>query len=112
MIGDVGRDLLHCDHVHGGEQLRDDHHDPQLPPPHGGHTRDAGLGRRGLPAGAYTTTQCSVHKYSFGYHDINNHIESNRYQLEYNNYQFYTDDRDVSYEYEIPGYFTIYECLL
>ena len=52
------RHLLHCDHVHGGEQLRDHHHDPQLPPPHGRHPRDARLGRRGLPAGAYTV-QCS-----------------------------------------------------
>ena len=58
MIVDVSRHLLHRDHVHGGEQLRDDHHDPQLPPPHGGHTRDAGLGRSGLPTGAYTV-QCS-----------------------------------------------------
>ena len=65
MIGDVGRDLLHRDHVHGGEQLRDDHHDPQLPPPHGGHTRDAGLGRRGLPTGTYIHLHSAVFRNVF-----------------------------------------------
>ena len=39
------RDILHRHHVHGGLELRDDHHDPELSPQDGGHPRDAWLGR-------------------------------------------------------------------
>ena len=38
------RDILHRHHVHGGLELRDDHHDPELSPQDGGHPRDAWLG--------------------------------------------------------------------
>jgi hypothetical protein len=41
----VYRDLLQLHHVHGGEQRGDHHHDPQLSPQAGRHSRDACLGK-------------------------------------------------------------------
>ena len=43
------RDLLQLHNVHGGVECGDDHHDPQLPPPQGGHPQHASLGPHHLP---------------------------------------------------------------
>ena len=43
------RDLLQLHNVHGGVECGDDHHDPQLPPPQGGHPQHARLGPHHLP---------------------------------------------------------------
>ena len=43
------RDLLQCDHVHGGQQRGHHHPHPQLPPQGGWHPWDAGVGEVDVP---------------------------------------------------------------